>query len=42
MTSERLDAINHIYKTKTEVKIIDLLDADGNAAGTKVIIEIPL
>lgn len=42
MTSERLDAINHIYKTKTEVKIIDLKDEDGNAAGTKVIIEIPL
>jgi sensor histidine kinase YesM len=42
MTSERLDAINHIYQTKTEVKIIDLMDADGNAAGTKVIIEIPL
>ncbi|CAN5286434.1 hypothetical protein BH11BAC5_BH11BAC5_41470 [soil metagenome] len=42
MTSERLEAINHIYHTKTEVKIVDLVDADGNAAGTKVIIEIPL
>jgi sensor histidine kinase YesM len=42
MTSERLEAINHIYQTKTEVKIVDLIDADGNAAGTKVIIEIPL
>jgi sensor histidine kinase YesM len=42
MTSERLDAINHIYQTKTEVKIIDLKDADGNSSGTKVIIEIPL
>ena len=42
MTSERLDAINHIYKTKTAIKIVDLVDADGNAAGTKVIIEIPL
>jgi sensor histidine kinase YesM len=42
MTSERLDAINHIYKTKTEVKIVDLIDTEGNAAGTKVIIEIPL
>ncbi len=42
MTSERLDAINHIYQTKTEVKIVDLVDADNNAAGTKVIIEIPL
>jgi sensor histidine kinase YesM len=42
MTSERLDAINHIYHTKTEVKIVDLVDTEGNAAGTKVIIEIPL
>jgi len=42
MTSERLDAINHIYKTKTEVKIVDLVDTEGDAAGTKVIIEIPL
>ncbi len=42
MTSERLDAINHIYQTKTEVKIVDLVDTEGNAAGTKVIIEIPL
>ena len=42
MTSERLDAINHIYQTKTEVKIVDLIDTEGNAAGTKVIIEIPL
>ena len=42
MTSERLEAINHIYNTKTAIKIIDLVDADGNAAGTQVIIEIPL
>ena len=42
MTSERLDAINHIYQTKTEVQIVDLVDTEGNAAGTKVIIEIPL
>ncbi|MGG9964154.1 histidine kinase [Ferruginibacter sp. SUN106] len=42
MTSERLDAINHIYQTKTEVQIIDLKDETGNSAGTKVIIQIPL
>ena len=42
MTSERLDAINHIYQTKTEVKIVDLVNTEGNASGTKVIIEIPL
>jgi len=42
MTSERLDAINHIYQTNTEVKIVDLKDAEGKGTGTKVIIEIPL
>ncbi|MEO5943844.1 MAG: histidine kinase [Ferruginibacter sp.] len=42
MTSERLEAINLIYKTNTEVKIIDLKDTNGTASGTKVIIEIPL
>ena len=42
MTSERLNAINHIYQTNTEVKIVDMVDTEGNAAGTKVIIEIPL
>ncbi|HQS55682.1 MAG: histidine kinase, partial [Bacteroidetes bacterium 24-39-8] len=42
MTSERLDAINYIYQTNTEVKIIDITDTNGEAIGTKVIIEIPL
>ncbi len=42
MTSERLEAINYIYQTHTQVKIIDLKDKAGNASGTKVIIEIPL
>jgi len=42
MTSERLDAINHIYQTKTEVQIIDLKDTADKSSGTKVIIEIPL
>ncbi len=42
MTSERLHAINYIYQTKTEVNIVDLINTEGNAAGTKVTIEIPL
>ena len=42
MTSERLEAINHLYQTNTAVEIIDLINAEGIAAGTKVIIEIPL
>ena len=42
MTSERLNAINHIYQTNTEVNIVDLKDISGQGTGTKVIIEIPL
>ena len=42
MTSERLEAINHIYQTRAVVNIIDLFHDDGSAAGTKVMIEIPL
>jgi sensor histidine kinase YesM len=42
MTSERLEAINHIYQNKTNVKIIDLKDENNVGIGTKVIIEIQL
>jgi len=42
MTSERLEVLNQIYKTKTEVDIVDLKDSDGNSSGTKIILDIPL
>ncbi len=41
ITSERLQAINDIFGMKTEVTIQDKLGTEGQAAGTKVIIEIP-
>jgi uncharacterized membrane protein YciS (DUF1049 family) len=40
MTSERIDLINQLYKSDTQVRIEDLVDATGNAVGTKVIIDI--
>ncbi|MEP7239166.1 MAG: histidine kinase, partial [Ferruginibacter sp.] len=42
MTSERLDAINHVYGIKTDVQVTDLRDDSNKVAGTKVIIKIPV
>jgi sensor histidine kinase YesM len=42
VTSERIALINQIYKTGADVKIFDLNDAEGNASGTKVTIQIPV
>ena len=42
VTAERIELINQLYNTKTQVSIIDLKDENGEAAGTKVIIEIPV
>ncbi len=42
MTSERIELINQLYKSTTQVQIEDLVDSDGKAAGTKVIVEIPV
>ncbi len=42
VTSERIALINQVYKTGAEVKINDLTDANGNVAGTQVIIQIPV
>ncbi len=41
VTSERIELINQIYKTNTEVEIIDLKNQNGEATGTKVILNIP-
>ena len=41
-TSERIALINKAYKTGAAVQIDDLADENGNAAGTKVIIQIPV
>ncbi|MEO8769061.1 MAG: ATP-binding protein, partial [Ferruginibacter sp.] len=42
MTSERIDIINQVYQIKADVQIVDLKDGMNNAAGTKVIIKIPV
>lgn len=42
MTSERIELINQLYQSTTQVQIEDLVDLEGNVAGTKVIVEIPV
>jgi len=42
VTAERIDMINELYQTKASVEILDLTDAEGRAAGTKVILSLPL
>jgi uncharacterized protein YqkB len=41
ITSERIQLVNEIFKTNTQVSIQDLVNTEGEACGTKVIIEIP-
>ena len=42
VTADRINLINQLYKTQTQIQIIDLKDPLGLATGTKVIIEIPV
>lgn len=42
VTSERLALINQVYKTGADVTINDLSDNNGQAAGTRVTIKIPM
>lgn len=42
MTSERLSVINQLHHTTAAVEVTDLKDENNNAAGTKVIITIPV
>jgi hypothetical protein len=41
-TSERIALINQIYKTGASVFVHDLVNEDGQAAGTKVSLQIPV
>jgi competence protein ComGC len=41
ITSERLNAINTIFKTKTRITVEDLTDTEGSACGTKINLMIP-
>ena len=42
VTAERIDLINQMYHTHTQVRIDDLTDAAGQPIGTKVMVEIPI
>ncbi|HEY3385118.1 MAG TPA: histidine kinase, partial [Saprospiraceae bacterium] len=42
ITSDRITLINRIYKIDTQVHVVDLTDKDGHAAGTRVVINVPL
>jgi hypothetical protein len=42
ITSDRISLINRIYGIDTQVHIIDLVNARGEAEGTRVVINIPL
>lgn len=42
MTSERIALVNQLYHTHTNVQIEDLMDAEGQPAGTEVTIQIPI
>lgn len=42
LTAERIELINKLYHTHTQVQVIDLTDESGQATGTKVLVEIPI
>lgn len=42
VTDERIVLINQMYRTNANVRVNDLMDAEGNAAGTEVMLEIEL
>jgi streptogramin lyase len=42
ITADRIALINKIYQIHTEVDVIDLKHEDGTAAGTRVVIHVPL
>lgn len=42
ITSDRIELINRIYKIDTQVQVVDLVDENGGAAGTRIVIHIPL
>jgi ligand-binding sensor domain-containing protein len=42
ITADRIALINRIYQINTEVDVIDLQHPDGTAAGTRVVIHVPL
>ena len=41
-TEKRIDLINELQRHKTKFEIIDKINSDGSAAGTRVVIQIPI
>ncbi len=41
ITRDRLEMINHSRNGEATVEVIDLYDASGNAAGTRVVFRLP-
>ena len=42
LTADRIALINQLYHTQTQVHVEDLVDAQGRATGTRVVVEIPV
>jgi sensor histidine kinase YesM len=42
LTADRIELINQLYQTHTEVQVDDLIDERGHPTGTRVLIEIPV
>lgn len=42
ITSNRIEAINRVYRTSATIDIVDLTDGDGQPTGTQVNVTIPL
>ena len=42
ITQDRMEIINKLYDTQTAVEVTDLEDDSGNAAGTRVVLTIPV
>lgn len=42
ITADRIAMINQLYKTHTQINVVDLTDTAGKPSGTQVIIQIPI
>ncbi|WP_198174760.1 sensor histidine kinase [Spirosoma arboris] len=42
LTADRIELINQLYQTQTQVDILDLMDQQGDPSGTKIIVDIPI
>ena len=42
VTNERIELINQLYNSTTKVQVFDLNNQQGQATGTKVVVEIPI